>query len=138
MPLILTLTRVLVGWHFLYEGFVKLAMPDWTSYHYLMESKWLFSGFFHWITANPTALAVTDFLNIWGLILIGSGLILGVFVRVASISGAIKPEDGFRYAFENGADFTCVGMFDFQVIDHANIVSDTINSGLKREREWYG
>jgi hypothetical protein len=53
-------------------------------------------------------------------------------------AGAIKPEDGFRYAFENGADFTCVGMFDFQVIDNANIVHDTLNSGLKRERDWYG
>ena len=53
-------------------------------------------------------------------------------------AGAIKPEDGFRYAFENGADFTCVGMFDFQVIDNANIVHDTLNAGLKREREWYG
>ena len=88
-PAVFTLVRVLIGWHFLYEGFVKLAMPDWTSYHYLMESKWLFSGFFHWITANQTALAVTDFLNVWGLILIGTGLILGMFTRVASISGAL-------------------------------------------------
>jgi len=53
-------------------------------------------------------------------------------------AGAIKPDEGFRYAFENGADFTCVGMFDFQVIDNANIVHDTINSNLKRERKWYG
>jgi hypothetical protein len=53
-------------------------------------------------------------------------------------AGAIKPDDGFRYAFGNGADFTCVGMFDFQVIDNANIVYDTINSDLKRERKWYG
>jgi uncharacterized membrane protein YphA (DoxX/SURF4 family) len=87
VPVILTVLRILIGWHFLYEGFIKLAMPDWSSYHYLMESKWLFSGFFHWITANQTALAVTDFLNIWGLILIGMGLFLGMFTRVASISG---------------------------------------------------
>jgi len=53
-------------------------------------------------------------------------------------AGAIKPAEGFRYAFENGADFTCVGMFDFQVIDNANIVYDTIYSNLKRERKWYG
>ena len=71
MPIILTLIRILVGWHFLYEGFIKLAMGDWTSYHYLMESRWLLSGFFHWITASQAALAVTDFLNVWGLILIG-------------------------------------------------------------------
>lgn len=30
-------------------------------------------------------------------------------------AGAIRPESGFRYALESGADFLCVGMFDFQV-----------------------
>jgi hypothetical protein len=30
-------------------------------------------------------------------------------------AGAISPEDGFRFAFASGADFICVGMFDFQV-----------------------
>lgn len=30
-------------------------------------------------------------------------------------AGAIRPESGFRYALERGADFICVGMFDFQV-----------------------
>ena len=30
-------------------------------------------------------------------------------------AGAIRPESGFRYALESGADFICVGMFDFQV-----------------------
>ena len=42
-----------------------------------------------------------------------------------------KPEDGFRYAFENGADFICVGMFDFQVVDDVNLVIDILNSDLK-------
>jgi len=84
---VLTVLRVIVGWHFLYEGISKLAMDGWSSYGYLMESKWLFSGFFHWIIANPTALAITDFINIWGLILIGLGLFLGLFTRLASIAG---------------------------------------------------
>ncbi len=52
-------------------------------------------------------------------------------------AGAISPEDGFRYAFENGTDFICVGMFDFQVIQNANIVYDILNSDLKRERDWF-
>ena len=37
-------------------------------------------------------------------------------------AGAIRPESGFRYAFENGADFICVGMFDFQVEQNVNLV----------------
>jgi uncharacterized membrane protein YphA (DoxX/SURF4 family) len=86
---VLTILRVLVGWHFLYEGVSKLAMDNWSSSAYLMESKWLFSGFFHWIISNPTALAIADFMNIWGLILIGLGLFLGVFTRLASIAGML-------------------------------------------------
>lgn len=87
VPLLITILRILVGWHFLYEGISKLAITGWSSSTYLMQSKWLFSGFFHWITAHPAALAVTDFLNIWGLILIGLGLFLGMFTRVSSVSG---------------------------------------------------
>ena len=85
----LTVLRVLVGWHFLFEGLSKLASPGWSSASYLMESKWLLSGFFHWIVSSSTALNVTDFINIWGLILIGLGLFIGLFTRLASISGIL-------------------------------------------------
>lgn len=84
----LTVLRIVVGWHFLYEGIAKLLSQGWSSASYLMESKWLFSGFFHWIIANNTALQIADFLNIWGLIIIGICLFVGLFTRVASISGA--------------------------------------------------
>jgi hypothetical protein len=53
-------------------------------------------------------------------------------------AGAIKPADGLRHAFQSGADFACVGMFDFQVIENANITYNLLNSDLKRERKWYG
>jgi hypothetical protein len=51
--------------------------------------------------------------------------------------GAIKPKDGFRYAFKNGADFICVGMFDFQAVENVNLVNDILNSNLDRKRPWY-
>jgi len=51
-------------------------------------------------------------------------------------AGAIHPRDGFKYAFENGADFICVGMFDFQVIEDSIIAADTINAVGKRQRPW--
>ena len=51
-------------------------------------------------------------------------------------AGAIQPEDGFRYAFENGADFVCVGMYDFQIVDDVNIALAILSSDLKRERPW--
>jgi len=51
-------------------------------------------------------------------------------------AGAIRPQDGFRFAFEGGADFICVGMYDFQVVDSVNIGMDVLDSPLKRARPW--
>jgi uncharacterized membrane protein YphA (DoxX/SURF4 family) len=86
---VLTLVRIFLGWHFLYEGIVKLFNPGWSSASYLMESKWLFSGFFHWLISNTTTLGIVDFLNTWGLIVIGLCLFIGLFTRIAAILGAI-------------------------------------------------
>ena len=51
-------------------------------------------------------------------------------------AGAIPPEEGFRYAFENGADFICVGMYDFQIVDDVNLLLTLLNQNLPRERPW--
>jgi uncharacterized membrane protein YphA (DoxX/SURF4 family) len=52
-------------------------------------------------------------------------------------AGAIEPKDGFRFAFENGADFIAVGMFDFQVIDNVNTACQVLSSLGTRERGWH-
>lgn len=52
-------------------------------------------------------------------------------------AGAIRPENGFKYAFEGGADFICVGMFDFQAREDAAIAKGVLGSGLgRRKRAW--
>jgi len=51
-------------------------------------------------------------------------------------AGALRPEDGFRYAFEAGADFLCVGMYDFQIVDDVNIAMDILDSNITRKRPW--
>ncbi len=46
------------------------------------------SGFYHWIANSPSILAVTDVLNMYGLLIIGLALFIGAFIRYASM-GAI-------------------------------------------------
>jgi hypothetical protein len=52
-------------------------------------------------------------------------------------AGAIPPQRGFRYAFESGADFILVGMFDWQVAEDVKIARDVLGD-LKRHRPWRG
>ncbi len=85
----IVLLRVLIGWHFLYEGIAKLMKSDWSAVGFLSQSKWIFSGLFKWIAANPTVLNVVNQMNIYGLILIGLGLIMGCFTRIASYAGIL-------------------------------------------------
>ena len=53
-------------------------------------------------------------------------------------AGAIEPKDGFDWAFKNGADFICVGMFDFQIVNDVNICIETLENLNNRKRDWYG
>ncbi len=85
----LVVLRLLTGWHLLYEGISKLLIQGWSSAGFLRESQWIMAGVAKWIISNDAVLQVVDFMNIWGLIAIGLGLILGLFTRVAAISGAI-------------------------------------------------
>lgn len=85
----LVFLRFLIGWHLLYEGFSKLLNPSWTSAGFLKESQWILSGFSEWIVSNSGVLNIVDFLNTWGLIAIGIGLILGLFARTAAIAGSL-------------------------------------------------
>jgi hypothetical protein len=51
-------------------------------------------------------------------------------------AGAITPRAGFKHAFENGADFINVGMFDFQIAEDVAVVNEVLQKCDSREREW--
>ncbi len=83
----ITLLRVFVGWHFLYEGIAKLTSPSWSAAGYLKQARGPFAGLFKWLASQPNLLANTDLITMWGLTLVGAFLILGLFTRLASLGG---------------------------------------------------
>ena len=84
---LLTIVRIAIGWHFLYEGLVKLLSPGWTSAEYLMNARGPFAAFYQWMASSSGMVQIADLMNIWGLIFIGLGLFLGLFTRISAISG---------------------------------------------------
>jgi hypothetical protein len=47
-----------------------------------------------------------------------------------------KPGQAFPYAFNSGADFMCVGMYDFQVVDDVNLALSSLKNIKDRTRPW--
>jgi len=87
--LIITLFRVAIGWHFLYEGISKLLVGNWSAAGYLANATGPFAGFYHWMAASEVLMKIVDSMNMAGLVLIGLGLFLGVFIRISSVSGVV-------------------------------------------------
>ena len=51
-------------------------------------------------------------------------------------AGAIGAREGIEYAFASGADFICLGMFDFQVKQDVEITQKAIAKSKNRKRPW--
>ncbi|MBN2473408.1 MAG: DoxX family protein [Pirellulales bacterium] len=86
---LLALMRIAIGWHFAYEGLVKVLDPQWTSAGYLKSAGWIGADAFHWMASDPSVLKTVDALNAWGLLLIGAGLMLGCLTRLAAVAGMV-------------------------------------------------
>ena len=87
LKVLITLLRIAIGWHFLFEGVVKIFSADWTSYGYLSNTSGYLAPFYHWLASNPSWLKLADIFNMYGLALIGLGLIAGLLVKYAALSG---------------------------------------------------
>ncbi|MEL7118907.1 MAG: DoxX family membrane protein [Bacteroidota bacterium] len=85
----LVLLRWLIGWHLLYEGLIKITNPAWSSKAYLASAEGIFGGIFQAMAQSESLLRVVDYMNMWGLTIIGLALILGIFTTQFSIAGAI-------------------------------------------------
>lgn len=83
----LVLLRILIGWHFLYEGVIKAYNPSWTSRGYLLSAS-ILKPFFAGL-ASDSLISVIDNLNIIGLIAVGISLLIGIKVRWGCIGGIL-------------------------------------------------
>jgi thiosulfate dehydrogenase [quinone] large subunit len=87
--LALALLRIFIGWHFLYEGIAKLLKPNWSASGFLLQARGPLTDLFHWMANNAEVLRYVNLMNIWGLIAIGLGLMVGCFTRAASAGGLL-------------------------------------------------
>ncbi|MDA1060356.1 MAG: DoxX family protein [bacterium] len=108
----LTFLRVLIGWLIFYAGLSKVLNPDWTAAGFLNGAE-NFSEIYGWF-AKPGNIGWVDFLNQWGQLAIGLGLITGTFTRLASYAGILLMA---LYYFPS---------LDFPYIGHGMIVDEHI------------
>ena len=83
----ITVMRVVVGWHFLYEGIAKLTSSSWSAAGYMKVSRGPFAAFFKWIASHPQLLDSANMITMYGLTIVGVLLILGLFTRLAAVAG---------------------------------------------------
>jgi len=140
---LLVIVRIAIGWHFLYEGLAKIIGNNWSSAAYLAGSKWIFAPVFHWMADNAGIIAFVDFLNIWGMTLVGLGLILGLFTRWASAGGALMlflyfiaypPIPGYMYGLPTDGSYLWINktLIEFLVLTVFAFLSPSFMFGLDR------
>jgi thiosulfate dehydrogenase [quinone] large subunit len=76
IPVLIAFLRIILGWHFLYEGLIKLLNPDWSARPYLEGSRWIFGDLFRRMAESDIILQIVDSLNAWGLTLTGFALMV--------------------------------------------------------------
>jgi len=79
--------RVLIGWHFLYEGLFKIYTPGWTSEEYLLGAVGPLTPLFSGMAQSETLLNIIDIFNECELIIIGLSLFLGLFSNPLILAG---------------------------------------------------
>jgi thiosulfate dehydrogenase (quinone) large subunit len=83
----IALLRIAIGWHFMREGWVKLATPGWTAEGYLSASVGPFAPMMHYFLASEAWMAFINVMMPWALFLTGLGLMLGLFTRIFCLVG---------------------------------------------------
>jgi len=86
---VMVILRVAIGWLLLYEGIGRVMNSSWSLTGYLSGSKGFFAGYFILLTTHSNLMYAIEIINEWGLILIGMGLVFGLFSRFFSLTGMV-------------------------------------------------
>ena len=87
MRIYIFLLRIALGVLFFYAGITKVLNPNWSAAEYLKGAKTLPEVY--QFLMQPEILPIINFINEWGLTLLGVSLLLGVFVRLSTKLGAL-------------------------------------------------
>lgn len=79
--------RLSLGFLMFYAGVSKVTDSSWSAAGYIKGAK-AFSPFYSFLL-SPSVLPIINFINEWGLTLLGVSLIFGVFVRLSSVLGIV-------------------------------------------------
>lgn len=82
----LILMRLFIGWHFLYEGLVKLFNPGWTAKGYLLSAEGLMAPLFEKL-GESSFLGASDWITTLILVGVGLCLIMGAWEKPAAFVG---------------------------------------------------
>ena len=125
------LLRISLGILFFYAGITKVLDPTWSAAGYLKGAK-TFSDFYH-LLMQPGILPIVNFINEWGLTLLGISLLLGVFIRLSSYLGALL----MLLYYIPILTFPYVGGHSFLVDEHiVYIFSLLLLGSLRAGRVW--
>ena len=83
---VLVLLRWFIGWHFLYEGMVKLLSPSWSAKRYLMSSESFLDGFFTWLSSDAM-IGIVNIMTVGLLLFVGITLIMGFWEKIGIAAG---------------------------------------------------
>ena len=109
---LVAILRIVIGWHFLYEGVWKLMQKgEWSCASYLTAAQGPLAPLFKWMSAQGWIVAMGDWAVQLGLVAIGLALVTGILARVAALFGIVlmamfyccQPPEPFATAF-SGAD----------------------------------
>lgn len=123
--------RLVLGLFYFYAGFSKLINPEWSSAGFLKGAK-TFPELYAWFGSDGIV-GIVDFMNEWGLTLLGISLILGLFVRLSASLGVLL----MALYYLPGLDFPYVE-YGFIIDDHIILISILIYLAIVRAGRIYG